>query len=68
MRKIVSKKSIIGLLGIKIELGKIYGEFEIGKQTKMSHKKVQHLITTRVLELLHMDLMGPMQVEILGCH
>ena len=27
---------------------------------------VQHLTTSRVLELLHMDLMGPMQVESLG--
>ena len=32
----------------------------------MSHKKLQHLTTTKVLELLHMDLMGPMQVESLG--
>ena len=32
----------------------------------MSHQKVQHLTTTKVLELLHMDLMGPMQVESLG--
>ncbi|MCH79438.1 gag-pol polyprotein [Trifolium medium] len=29
----------------------------------MSHPKLQHLVTSRVLELLHMDLMGPMQVE-----
>ncbi|MCI18889.1 retrovirus-related pol polyprotein from transposon tnt 1-94, partial [Trifolium medium] len=33
---------------------------------QMSHLKLQHLITSRVLELLHMDLMGPMQVESLG--
>ena len=26
----------------------------------------QHLVTTRVLELLHMDLMGPMHVESIG--
>jgi hypothetical protein len=32
----------------------------------MPHKKVQHLTTTKTLELLHMDLMGPMQVESLG--
>ena len=32
----------------------------------MSHKKLQHLTTTIVLELLHVDLMGPMQVESLG--
>ena len=24
---------------------------------------IQHLVTTHILELLHMDLMGPMQVE-----
>ena len=32
----------------------------------MSHQKTQHLTTSKVLELLHMDLMGPMQVEIIG--
>lgn len=32
----------------------------------MSHHQVQHLTTSRVLELLHVDLMGPMQVESLG--
>ncbi|MCI82073.1 gag-pol polyprotein, partial [Trifolium medium] len=29
----------------------------------MPHPKLQHLTTTRVLELPHMDLMGPMQTE-----
>ncbi|MCI60082.1 gag-pol polyprotein, partial [Trifolium medium] len=32
----------------------------------MSHQKLQHLVTSKVLELLRMDLMGPMQVESLG--
>ena len=32
----------------------------------MSHPKSRHLTTSKVLELLHMDLMGPMQVESLG--
>ncbi|KAK2449666.1 hypothetical protein QL285_008838 [Trifolium repens] len=32
----------------------------------MSHKKVRHTVTTRNLELLQMDLMGPMQVESLN--
>ena len=27
---------------------------------------VKHLITSRVLELLHMDLMDPMQIESIG--
>ncbi|MCI57321.1 gag-pol polyprotein, partial [Trifolium medium] len=32
----------------------------------MPHPTLQHLTTTRVLELLHMELMGPMQVESIG--
>lgn len=66
MRKIIPEDAIRGLSKLKIEEGKVYGEFQIGKQNKMSHKKLQHLATTKVLELLHMYLMGPMQVESLG--
>lgn len=57
--KIVFEKDIVGLPDLKIEEDKICSEFLDGKVTKMSHKKVQHLTTTHVLELLHMDLMGP---------
>jgi aerobic-type carbon monoxide dehydrogenase small subunit (CoxS/CutS family) len=32
----------------------------------MPHPMLQHQTTTTVLELLHMDLTGPMQVESLG--
>ena len=32
----------------------------------MSHKMVHNPSTTKVLKLLHMDLMGPMQVESMG--
>lgn len=66
MKKIVSKEAIRGIPKLKIEEGKICGEFQIGKKTKMSHPKLQHQTTSKVLELLHMDLMGPMQVESLG--
>ena len=34
-----------------------------GKQLKTTHKIVQHTTTSRVLELLHMDLMSPIQVH-----
>ena len=66
MKKIISEEAIRGLPKMKIEEGRICGECQIGKQTKLPHKKVQHLTTTKVLELLHMDLMGPMQVESMG--
>ena len=32
----------------------------------MSHPRLEHQVTSKVLELLHMDLMGPMQVESIG--
>src|ERR1044072_8865593 len=65
-RKIISEEAVRGLPKINIEQGKICGECQIGKKTKMPHKKLQHLTTTKFLELIHMDLMGPMQVESLG--
>ncbi|GAA0160085.1 transmembrane signal receptor [Lithospermum erythrorhizon] len=45
---------------------KTCGECQVGKQTKVSHQLLQQVVTTRILELLHMDLMGPMQVESVG--
>ncbi|CAJ2635655.1 unnamed protein product [Trifolium pratense] len=66
MKKAISKEAIRGLPNLKIEEGSICGDCQIEKQTKMPHPKLQHLTTTRVLELLHMDLMGPMQTESLG--
>ena len=37
----------------------ICGEYMKGKQTKSSHKKCKEIRTIRPLDLLHMDLMGP---------
>jgi len=55
-------------LGIKLKIveGDICGECQIGKQTRMSHPRLEHQVTSKILELLHMDLMGPMQVESIG--
>ena len=33
------------------------------KTTKSLHKKVKEISTTRPLNLLHMDLMGPIRIE-----
>src|SRR5579862_2626667 len=44
----------------------ICGPCQQGKQTKSMHKKGKYLTTKEPLELLHMDLMGPMQTKSLG--
>lgn len=55
MKKIVSKEAIIGIPKLKTEEGKIYGEYQIRKQTNMSHPKLQYQTTSKVLEFLHMN-------------
>ncbi|KAK2436692.1 secreted RxLR effector protein [Trifolium repens] len=66
MKKVVAAEAIRGLPKLKITEGSICGKCQIGKQTRMSHPMLEHQVTSRTLELLHMDLMGPMQVESLG--
>jgi hypothetical protein len=66
MKKVIIEEAIRGLPKLKLEEGKICGECQIGKETKMSHKKLQYQVTSKVLELLHMNLIGHMQVESLG--
>jgi len=63
INKVLSSEAIIGLPDLKIVEGSICGECQIGKQTRMSYPMLEHQETAKVLELLHMDLMGPMQVE-----
>jgi len=66
MKKALSSEAIRGLPDLKIVEGSICGECQIGKQTRMSYPRLEHQETSKVLELLHMDLMGPMQVESIG--
>jgi hypothetical protein len=60
MKKIISKEAVRGIPKLLIDEGKVCGECQVGKQTKMSHPKLGHPKTSKTLELLHMDLMGPM--------
>jgi hypothetical protein len=66
IKKAISTGAIRDLPKLNIEEGRICGECQIGKQTRMSHQKLEHQVTTRPLELLHIALMGPMQVESMG--
>lgn len=60
----MGEKAIICMSNLKIKESKIYDTFQVGKQSKMSYKKIQHL--THFPKLLHMDLIGVMQDENLG--
>jgi len=66
MKKALTSEAIRGLPDLKIVEGTICDECQIGKQTRMSHPRLEHQVISKVLELLHMDLMGPMQVESIG--
>jgi hypothetical protein len=59
MMKIAGKDIVKGLPKIE-KIGKgICGSCQLGKQTRAAHKKTSGIQTSRNLELLHMDLMGP---------
>ena len=51
---------------MKVDLEKMCGPCQIEKKIRISHKMMQHPSTTRVLDRLHMDQMGPIHVESIG--
>ena len=63
LKKLSDAGAVRGLLKLDKQLSEVFGPCQHGKQLKTTHKVVQHTSTSKVLELLHMDLMGPMQVE-----
>ncbi|XP_040361901.1 uncharacterized protein LOC121049269 [Rosa chinensis] len=64
--KLSSKQCVRGLPNLRGKTDKICGECKIGKQTKAPHRVINSTTTSTVLELLHMDLMGPAQSESIG--
>ncbi|GAA0164800.1 hypothetical protein LIER_20350 [Lithospermum erythrorhizon] len=60
IQQIVSKEAVRGIPRIEVK-EKACGECQTGKQTKSCHPKLQQVVTTLELELMHMDLMRPMQ-------
>ena len=44
----------------------VCGPCQLGKQTKAKHPSTQTSATSRPLELLHLDLMGPTRTKSLG--
>ena len=64
---IVSKhESVLGISKLSRMSNVVCGPCQLGKQTKAKHPSTQTLVTSRPLELLHLDLMGPSRTESLG--
>ncbi|GAA0164165.1 hypothetical protein LIER_39731 [Lithospermum erythrorhizon] len=62
IQQIISKEAVRGLPPLEVK-DKGCGECQVGKQTKSYHQKLQQVVIARVLELKHMDMMEPTQVE-----
>ncbi|XP_062114498.1 uncharacterized protein LOC133825594 [Humulus lupulus] len=66
LRKLVKLKAVRGVPDFKVSRERVCGPCQQGKQVRSSHSPIKMLLTNRALELLHIDLMGPMQTESLN--
>lgn len=66
LKNISSKEHVWGLPKLNFQKYHTCEACEIGKQIKASHKAKFMISTSRPLELLHMDLVGPVLVQSLG--
>lgn len=64
--KIIGAKVGLGIPLLKNNSEKVCTECPVGKQIKASHKSTGQYYPNHVLELMHLDLMGSMQVESFG--
>jgi hypothetical protein len=66
MLKIASKDMVRDLPKVEKTGKGICGPCQLGKQTRAAHKMILGILTSKNLELLHMDLMGPTRTASLG--
>ena len=66
LEKLIKGDLVIGIPSFKFKHDTICEACQKGKQTKTSFKSKKLVSTSRPLELLHMDLIGPARVKSLG--
>ena len=66
LSKLVKNDFVIGLLKLSFDKDKICDACQFGKQVRNSFKSKNLVSTSRLLELLHVDLFGPMDVLSIG--
>jgi len=62
LNKLVSKDLVVGLPTVKYNDGKVCDACAKGKQVKNSFNSKRCVSTSRPLEMLHIDLCGPMRI------
>ena len=65
--KVANNEFIKGIPKLGKPFSPICGTCQKRKKTRSTHKRVDEILTSRLLELLHMDLMGPMRTESISC-
>jgi hypothetical protein len=66
LKKLMKNKLVRDLKDVKFEKDKLCSACQAGKQVVNTHPTKAYMSTTRVLELLHMDLFGPTTYKSLG--
>jgi len=66
LNKLVSKNLVVGLPSIKYNDDKVCDACAGGKQVRTSFKLKNSASTSRPLEMLHVDLCGPMRITSRG--
>ena len=66
LKKLMKNEFVRGLKDVKFEKDKLCSACQAGKQFANTHPTKAFMSTTRVLELLHMDLFGPIIYKSLG--
>ena len=66
LKKLIKNDLVRGLKDVKFEKDKLCSACQFGKQVVNTHPTKAYMSTTRVLELLHMDLFGPTTYKSLG--
>jgi hypothetical protein len=66
LHKLQKEGHILGLMNIAFEKDRPYGACQAGKQVEAQHRAKNIVTTTRPLEMLHMDLFGPIAYISIG--
>ena len=64
--KVSKLEVVVGLPKFRKIEKNVCGPCQLGKQKKSTHPKVNVVATSRPLELLHVDLIGPTRTESMG--